>query len=413
MKHSAFPRPQPAVARGGERVVASYNTEKQMKIGDKVRFLNDVGGGVVTGFKGKDLVLVADEDGFEVPTLINEVVVIETDDYNIARQTKATKGKKQGPDATDKPAPTSIRQALAVTDDEEEEPETDPADLETTFRPRAQERRGAEELNLSLAFVPADFKHFSDTPFEVYAINDCNYYIRYALYTPDGDFVTLRQEGELAPNTKVYLENVNRDSLEEWKRVTVQVFAYKRDKAFMLKPALSVALRIDLTRFYKESAFRPNDFFNEPSLLCPVVVDDKPVRELAVDAEKLEASFPKPEDIRAKEQPARVAYRGVAGMEPSRDPNAVIEVDLHADELLDTMVGLQPADILDYQIKVFRDTMNAHLKEKGRRLVFIHGKGEGVLRKELLRELKRSYPQCRWQDASFREYGYGATMVTI
>ena len=26
-----------------------------MKIGDKVRFLNEIGGGIVTGFRGKDI----------------------------------------------------------------------------------------------------------------------------------------------------------------------------------------------------------------------------------------------------------------------------------------------------------------------------------------------------------------------
>lgn len=376
-----------------------------------MRFLNDVGGGVITGFQGKDLVLVSDEDGFEVPTLVSEVVVIDTNDYNIAKKLKSPKAQPKA--AADQPVPTSIKQALTVRDDEEEEPETDIADREVTFRPRAQERRGAELVNLSLAFVPADIKQLSTTGFEVYAVNDCNYYLRYALFTTDGDFATLRHEGELAPNTKVFLEDLRRDDLEAWKRPVVQLFAFKRDKAFALKPVYSVAVRIDLTRFYKLHAFQPNDFFNEPSLLCPVVTNDKAVRPLAVDAVTLEASFPKPEELRAKEQPARVSREGGAGHESSRDRNAVIEVDLHADQLLDTMVGLQPKDILDYQLKVFRDTMNEHLKEHGRRLVFIHGKGEGVLRKELLRELKRSYPQCRYQDASFREYGYGATMVTI
>lgn len=86
---------------------------------------------------------------------------------------------------------------------------------------------------------------------------------------------------------------------------------------------------------------------------------------------------------------------------------------MHAHELLDTMVGLEPRDILEYQIKVFRDTMNAHLKKHGCHIVFIHGKGEGVLRNALLKELRTHYKQCRVQDASFREYGYGATMVTI
>ena len=54
-----------------------------MKIGDKVRFLSEVGGGVVTGFQGKNIVLVEDADGFDIPMPINECVVIETDDYNI------------------------------------------------------------------------------------------------------------------------------------------------------------------------------------------------------------------------------------------------------------------------------------------------------------------------------------------
>ncbi|MGL5730488.1 MAG: DUF2027 domain-containing protein, partial [Bacteroidales bacterium] len=40
-------------------------------------------------------------------------------------------------------------------------------------------------------------------------------------------------------------------------------------------------------------------------------------------------------------------------------------------------------------------------------------KGEGVLRKSILDELKRKYKTCTWQDASFREYGFGATMVIV
>ena len=47
-----------------------------MKIGDKVRFLSEVGGGVVTGFQGKNIVLVEDDDGFDIPMPINECVVI-------------------------------------------------------------------------------------------------------------------------------------------------------------------------------------------------------------------------------------------------------------------------------------------------------------------------------------------------
>ena len=85
-----------------------------LKIGDKVRFLNDVGGGTVTGFQGKDIVLVADADGFEIPTLVSEVVAVETDDYNIAKVVAGQKKKKKddGPMRRRKKPTWLIRKSL-------------------------------------------------------------------------------------------------------------------------------------------------------------------------------------------------------------------------------------------------------------------------------------------------------------
>lgn len=380
-----------------------------VKIGDKVRFLNDVGGGTITGFQGKDIVLVADEDGFEIPTLITEVVAVETNDYNIA---KVVDGKKKEKNNEDKPTPTSVKNALAVNDDEEEEEETDIADQELTYKPMAQERRGANELNLCLAFVPKRVKEISDTPFEVYLVNDCNYYIHYTLLNYEGKACQVRHEGEIAPNTKVYLEELLHNRLEEWERITIQTLAFKRDKVFFPKPTYSVNLRIDGTKFYKLHAFQPSVFFNTPALTYDILKDDRAVRPMFVDADELREAMQTPEEQLPTEPQPRISGAEKRATR-KQDRNAIVEVDLHAHELLDTMVGLEPRDILEYQIKVFRDTMNAHLKNHGCRIVFIHGKGEGVLRNALLKELRTHYKQCRVQDASFREYGYGATMVTI
>ena len=44
------------------------------KIGERVRFLNAVGGGKITGFVSPKVVTVEDEQGFEVPVLITELV---------------------------------------------------------------------------------------------------------------------------------------------------------------------------------------------------------------------------------------------------------------------------------------------------------------------------------------------------
>lgn len=384
-----------------------------MKIGDKVRFLNDVGGGVISGFQGKDTVLVCDEDGFEIPTLVKDVVVIETDDYNIAKVHTVT--KKQGKAESAKTAHTSVKAALADHGDEAEEEETDLAEKELTYRPMAQERRGANELNLFLAFVPVDIKNVTDTAFEAYMVNDSNYYVHYILLTYEGKACTLRHEGEIAPNTKIFLEEFRRDCLQEWERITIQTTAYKRDKSFLLKPAMSIGLRIDGTKFYKLHTFQPNDFFNTPALVCDVIRDDRPVRSLFVDAGELREAMQTPQNLKDDEEHVGGAERRAAKLPGKKQKkyNDILEVDLHAHELLDTMIGLAPKDILDYQLKVFADTMNAHAKERGRRIVFIHGKGDGVLRKSILKLLQRQYPAARYQDASFREYGFGATMVTI
>jgi dsDNA-specific endonuclease/ATPase MutS2 len=57
--------------------------------------------------------------------------------------------------------------------------------------------------------------------------------------------------------------------------------------------------------------------------------------------------------------------------------------------------------------------MEEYREKREQRIVFIHGKGDGVLRHKLIDELKRKFSTCKYQDASFKEYGFGATMVTI
>ena len=91
----------------------------------------------------------------------------------------------------------------------------------------------------------------------------------------------------------------------------------------------------------------------------------------------------------------------------------IVEVDLHINELLDTTAGLSNAAMLQCQLDKFHEVLEENKKRKGQKIVFIHGKGEGVLRKEIEKLLKTRYKAYYFQDASFREYGFGATMVTI
>ena len=96
-----------------------------------------------------------------------------------------------------------------------------------------------------------------------------------------------------------------------------------------------------------------------------------------------------------------------------KEKDRPIEIDLHADALPDSTAGMNNADLLDYQLNKFNEVMTSHIRNKNKKIVFIHGKGDGILKSAILKELKTKYPKCYYQDASFQEYGYGATMVTI
>ncbi len=374
-----------------------------MKIGDKVRFLSDIGGGIIAGFQGKNIVLVEDEDGFQIPTAINDVVVVTTDDYNIAKV--HTEGTTRRP----------------VAPGTKTDPEPEPADKPVTFRKMAYERRGGDVLSLYLAFVPIDIKAMTTTRFEAYLVNDSNYYLQYALLKAENSTWNLWCNGDAEPNTSVFVDEFGHEDLNDMERVAIQAFAYKRDKGFQLKPVVNVQLRIDAKKFYKLHAFMENDFFETPSLLHNIVVRDEMAKPLVVDANQLKREmYANPETaIHQTEKPQNGYVRRYddaqsKGKAPQRTTHDdVVVIDLHAGELLETTAGMSAADILNYQLEVFRKTLAQYAKKKGQKVVFIHGKGEGVLRQAIIHELNYKYKQYPHQDASFREYGYGATQVTI
>ncbi|KAA6350580.1 Endonuclease MutS2 [termite gut metagenome] len=345
-----------------------------MKIGDKVRFLSEVGGGIVKSFQGKDTVLVEDTDGFDIPMLINKCVVIDTDDYNIKRKPAA--------------APKA------------EEPK--PAKPKIISRP--VEIRGGDVLNVALAFLPENIKTVSSTPFETYLVNDSNYYLYYVYASAEGKAWKTRSHGLIDPNTKLLLEEFTKEALNELERVLVHLIVFKEGKTYTWKPAINAELRIDTIKFYKLHTFRESAYFEEPALIYDIVRDDVPAKQIYISAEDIQTALlqkndtAKPESQPAVKQSAR---------------NDVLEIDLHISALLDDTTGMENKDMLEYQLDKFLKVMEEYKGKRGQRIVFIHGKGDGILRKKLIDELKLKYSTCKYQDASFKEYGFGATMVTI
>ncbi|MCB0794023.1 MAG: Smr/MutS family protein [Flavobacteriales bacterium] len=95
-----------------------------------------------------------------------------------------------------------------------------------------------------------------------------------------------------------------------------------------------------------------------------------------------------------------------------RPDGSVMEVDLHLDALLDDERGMSDGEKLQYQLDYFERMLNTAIRERKRRLIAIHGVGEGKLREEI-RRLLQHFPHLEFDDADPRRYGYGATEVHL
>lgn len=93
------------------------------------------------------------------------------------------------------------------------------------------------------------------------------------------------------------------------------------------------------------------------------------------------------------------------------DPQ-VMEIDLHLHKLVDNEAGLSAGEKLSFQLEYFERMLNTAIRERKRRLIVIHGIGEGVLREEVRKALQY-YDGVRFDDADPRRYGYGATEVEL
>ncbi len=354
------------------------------KIGDQVRFLNTTGGGTVVRIKD-NIAYVSDEDGFETPALLRELVVVGTAESLSSKQDKNI------------PAVAPVNQhtspAPVISEEESDEIEETPE---------------GDSINLVLAYEPDDIKQISTTNFSTYLVNDSNYFLYFTYLTrSDSDTGwTTRYAGIIEPNIQLLLGEIARENICEIDRVAIQYIAFKRNRVFDIKPPVSVEQKLDNTKFFKLHCFRENIYFDTKVIALDIVKNDVAVKPAQVDTVKVEDA------LKAKIRNDRPKRKPVVKRKEKRN-GEILEVDLHITELVDTTRGLSNADMLNLQIDEFRRIMDSNLKNHGQKIVFIHGKGEGVLRQAIMKELNYRYKGHDVHDASFREYGYGATQVTI
>lgn len=366
-----------------------------VEVGDSVRFLNATGGGTVRRIQGQTA-YVEDEDGFEMPVLVRELITV----------------------AAPKPAPaptpkTAVPAAMAA-----------PAPVPAPEEMPVEETADGDVPNIVLAIEPRDIKALQSTQWDITLVNDSNYYMAfaYAYRAKDDALWTPVRQGVIEPNIQLVVDTVEPDGWALRDHLSVQLLLYKADKPYVAQPPMAWTRRLDTTKPFKLHCYRSNPYFDTDVIAFDIVKDGKlantapqpaPKKATADPTTQLREKFNLPPREKAPRVPRAVPRPKPAAPEPLPKEGEPLVVDLHIAELYDNIHGMSPADILNAQIDKFREVMDAHLRHPGLKIVFIHGKGDGVLRQALLKELNYRYRGHRSQDAPFQEYGFGATQVTI
>ncbi|MCQ2148672.1 MAG: hypothetical protein MJZ16_14335 [Bacteroidales bacterium] len=93
--------------------------------------------------------------------------------------------------------------------------------------------------------------------------------------------------------------------------------------------------------------------------------------------------------------------------------NDVMIVDLHMEKIPEEE-KIPWAENLECQLEYFRRIMRANFNRKGKKIVFIHGVGDGILKQALRKDLDELFAlHCTYAPASSEMFGLGATMVTM
>lgn len=339
-----------------------------IKSGDKVKYLNDVGGGIVKGFQNKNTVIVLQDDGFEVPALIRECVLIE-EAASVAKNTTVNSTSN-----------TIIQQ---------DEPD---------FFYKEDAKKG-DQTDIIIGIV--NEVAGAEKEFNAYLINDSNYFIQFIISKKEKTNHYLIEAGSLEPNTKLLLDTWSPQDFQSDNTLVVQISFYKKKKHYAPKEPILKEFKITAVSLMTEKGFDTNDYFHQKALVFKLTPDPLQERIDQLSDSEFKAA------IKEKEQRPRIKQA------VKRSENEIIETDLHIEALLDDYSSLSNSEMVKYQTDVFHNTIKEFAQKKGQRLVFIHGVGNGTLKAEILKLLKRQYKNHDYQDASFKEYGYGATMVII
>ena len=338
----------------------------KIKIGDRVRFLNDTGHGTIVKLLSGNMVEVRTPDGWDIPYRTQDLIVIPDDDGDAYRP----------------------------------EPEAEKEEVKHQDKPVLKEE--GQDIFI-LAVRKSDKGEFAGL--DLHLVNDSSQELYFVYYHVGIEDSRIRERETLESGTKIFLEELSLEDLSRLYGWQVQGIMYNSNQNF-ISPVINVFIPFQTRKFASGGAYGSNDYLHEPAMMIPLVKDDASLMEEALDSEDLRKV------IEEKEKDNKVLNQART-FKPGNDDRPQKEVDLHINQLTDHFVGLSNREILGIQMDCFHKELTGAIESNASSIIFIHGIGNGTLKTELRKSVERDYKICSHEDASFREFGFGATLVRI
>lgn len=355
------------------------------KVGDKVKFLNDVGGGVVSKIISPGMVKVAIEDGFEIPVMISEILRIET-------EAPVDSPKHMFREQYD----IEVKNNTGTESD-------DISDFNIQLKNNPAKGTVAE--GIYFAFVPHDQKWLITGLVDVYLVNHTHYDILYSLFreNQDGGYDGF-DYGSVTSGTMHLLETVDREEIGIWERGVIQVLFHKDRDNKILNPGNS-SYRVRTTKFYQETSYKESAILDGKAILISLLPSSAMISLVQNEFKSKESDKESLLNISKEVEPEHIISKH------KTSPHEAV-VDLHIGELIADYRSLENSEILKIQINYFTRCLENAISNHLTKVTFIHGVGTGVL-KTAIKQILKDYPNVEYRDASMQQFGYGAMDVMI
>jgi hypothetical protein len=382
----------------------------KFQLGDKVKFLNTTGGGVVSKIISPTLVNVMIEDGFEIPTLTSEIVRVAPqgkaermfdEEFQVpgSRVPNAGKSNQAIPISRKESTGTSIPKTLEPGT---LEPGTiDPGDRQTPLGNYAFLAKNTP--GVYLAFVPHDQKWLVTGMVEVYLVNHTQSDVLYTFFLEGEKSLLGKDYDVLFRQNKILIDTIDRDELLKWTKGLVQLLLFDENPEKIYMP-VSSEIDISASRFNDEKNYKNSQFMEERLLLVSVAQ----VAGLSSLVNREESKIDEEVLIRQK---AKEVRPGSLIDKHQTGPREAV-VDLHIGELLEDFSHLTPHEMLKYQMDYFEKCIESAAERNFRKVTFIHGVGNGSLKSAIIRRVQE-YDHAESHLASLEKFGVGAIDVNI